>query len=85
MPPRLKCMVRELESNYKGVRVGARSQWLLYVEPESMTGVMGWSQRLGLQSQELWAGATEDMVLEPEAMTGVMGWSLRLWCKSRSL
>ena len=41
------------------------------VEPEARVaepGVMGWSQRLGLQSQELWAGATEDMVLEPEAM-----------------
>ena len=37
-------------------------------------------QRLWLQSQVLWAGATEDMVLEPEAMvyepesmTGVRG------------
>ena len=32
-----ECMVREPESNYKGVRVGARSQWILCVEPESMT------------------------------------------------
>ena len=91
-------IVREPESNYKGV--GARNQWLLGVESESMTGVMGWSQRLGLQSQELWAGATEDM-LEPEAMVqetesmiGVIGWSQsqslwcksqRLWCRSQSL
>ena len=37
-------IVREPESNYKGV--GARNQWLLGVESESMTGVMGWSQRL---------------------------------------
>ena len=43
------------------------------IEPESMTGVMGCSQRLWLQSQVLWAGATEDMVLEPESMTGVRG------------
>ena len=50
------------------------------IDPESMTGVMGCRQRLWLQSQVLWAGATEDMVLEPEAMvyepesmTGVRG------------
>ena len=50
------------------------------IEPESMTGVMGCSQRLWLQSQVLWAGATEDMVLEPgdmvyepESMTGDRG------------
>ena len=43
------------------------------IEPESMTGVMGCSQRLWLQSQVLWAGATEAMVYEPESMTGVRG------------
>ena len=48
-------IVREPESNYKGV--GARNQWLLGVESESMTGVMGWSVE------------PEAMVAEP----GVMG------------
>ena len=78
-------MVREPESNYKGVRVGARSQGILCIEPESMIGVMGWSQRLGLQSQELLAGATEDMVLEPEAMVCLSIKSQSLWCRSQSL
>ena len=44
-------IVREPESNYKGV--GARNQWLLGVESESMTGVMGWSQSLWCKSQRL--------------------------------
>ena len=46
-----ECIVREPESNYKGV--GARNQWLLGVESESMTGVMGWSQSLWCKSQRL--------------------------------
>ena len=54
-------------------------------EPEDMTGVMGWSQRIRVRVRgydRSYGVEPESMVSESEDMTGVMGWSQRLWCKT---
>ena len=59
-------------------------------EPESMTAVIGWSQRIcSVRAARVYDGNVRvepvDIVPEPESMTAVIELSQRIWCQSQSL